>query len=180
MRFHGMHRATRQRQIILDEVRRAMDHPTADEIYARVRDRLPRVSLGTVYRNLDLLASSGEIVRLTPGRSQMRFDGNLTDHYHMTCVHCGRIEDIPLPPSDNPIELLEKMASYLTKYGVFGHQLEFVGVCPECASRGLGFPGMGADGSGDKHQSRKGLWTRKNQRDGQSTPPQGNRPRESS
>jgi Fe2+ or Zn2+ uptake regulation protein len=137
-------RSTRQRQVILEEVKRARNHPTADEIYERVRARLPRVSLGTVYRNLDLLAANGDIVKLVPGRNQMRFDGNLTAHYHMTCVHCGRIEDLHLAESDNPVDILETMTSHFTKYGVFGHKLEFMGVCAECTAKGRGFPGVDA------------------------------------
>ncbi|MBW1779528.1 MAG: transcriptional repressor [Deltaproteobacteria bacterium] len=133
-------RTTRQRQVILEEVRRSKSHPTADEIYDRVRAQLPRISLGTVYRNLDLLAANGEIVKLTPGRTQMRFDGNLNAHYHMTCIHCGRVEDLPISPSDSPIDILEQMTSHLTKYGVFGHKLEFVGVCSECAANGHRLP----------------------------------------
>lgn len=144
-------RNTRQRQVILDEVKRSGTHPTADEIYERVRTQLPRISLGTVYRNLDILAASGEIVKLAPGRTQMRFDGNLSAHYHMTCVHCGRVEDIPIAPSDNPVDILEQMTSHLTKYGVFGHKLEFVGVCSDCTAQGRTFPetvpmDSGADG----------------------------------
>jgi Fur family ferric uptake transcriptional regulator len=135
-------RSTRQRQVILEEVKRSRSHPTADEIYERVRSRLPRVSLGTVYRNLDVLAANGNIVKLAPGRTQMRFDGNVEAHYHMTCIHCGRIEDLALTASDNPMDILEKMTSHLTKYGVFGHKLEFVGICAECAAKGLGFPGV--------------------------------------
>jgi len=126
----------------LEEVKRSKTHPTADEIYERVRGRLPRVSLGTVYRNLDVLVANGDIVKLDPGRTQMRFDGNLEAHYHMTCIHCGRIQDLPLAGSDNPIEILQKMTSLLTKYGVFGHKLEFVGVCSECAAKGHSFPEM--------------------------------------
>ena len=133
-------RNTRQRQVILDEVKRSKRHPTADEIYERVRTQLPRISLGTVYRNLDILAASGEIVKLSPGKTQMRFDGNLTAHYHMTCVHCGRVEDLPIAPSDNPVDILEQVTNHLTKYGVFGHKLEFVGVCSDCTAKGCTFP----------------------------------------
>jgi Fur family ferric uptake transcriptional regulator len=158
-------RSTRQRQVILEEVKRSRIHPTADEIYERVRSRLPRVSLGTVYRNLDVLAANGDIVKLDPGRTQMRFDGNLEAHYHMTCIHCGRIEDLPLTASDNPIDILEKMTSHLTKYGVFGHKLEFVGVCAACAAKGFSFPGVDSlesgmhaenenDASGQKRERR--------------------------
>jgi len=148
-------RNTRQRQVILDVVKQSHRHPTADEVYEKVRAQLPRVSLGTVYRNLDVLAASGDIVRLAPGRTQMRFDGNLAPHYHMTCIHCGRVEDLPVAPSDNPVDILEKVTSHLTKYGVFGHKLEFVGVCAECKANGLTFPDFvlsDANGDGDEEE----------------------------
>jgi len=126
------HRMTRQRQVILEEIRNDKTHPTADEIYEKVRKRIPRISMGTVYRNLDMLASSGLIKRLEPGRSQMRFDGDITDHYHLTCVKCGRIEDILFESPENSIETLERALGHLTKYGVFGHRLEFFGLCSIC------------------------------------------------
>ncbi|MCF8143809.1 MAG: transcriptional repressor [Deltaproteobacteria bacterium] len=148
-----MHRSTRQRQVILDEVKRSRTHPTADEIYEKVRTRLPHVSLGTVYRNLDVLAANGDIVKLVLGRTQMRFDGNLDPHYHMSCIHCGRVEDLPMGMPENPMALLEKMTRHLTKYGVFGHKLEFVGVCTECSAKGLNFPG-GDDAESDCHPEK--------------------------
>jgi Fur family ferric uptake transcriptional regulator len=68
---------TRQRKVILEEIRKTDSHPTADELYQRVRQRLPHVSLGTIYRNLETLAASGLIQKLEMGGSQKRFDGNL-------------------------------------------------------------------------------------------------------
>ncbi len=125
-------RMSLQRQVILEEVRNAHAHLSADEIYARVRKRLPRVSLGTVYRNLDVLSSEGIIKKLEPGHSQMRFDGNTEDHYHITCIHCGKVEDAPTAPLDDTVEGLEKALGNLTRYGIFGHRLEFIGLCPAC------------------------------------------------
>lgn len=140
LRSELIQRMTRQRQIILNEVRHSKKHPTADEIYDSVRAKLPRISLGTVYRNLDVLAASGDIVKLELGRTQMRFDGNLDAHYHMTCIRCGRVEDLSFAPSDNPIDILDHVTSNLTKYGVFGHKLEFVGICSACAAKGHRLP----------------------------------------
>jgi Fe2+ or Zn2+ uptake regulation protein len=140
LRPNPKYRMTHQRQVILSEVRRSHDHPTADEIYEKVRKRLPRISMGTVYRNLDVLASCGLIERLEPGRPQMRFDGNVREHYHMTCARCGRIDDLPISPSDNPIERLENVMGNLTRYGIFGHKLEFIGLCSECLEKGYTYP----------------------------------------
>jgi Fur family ferric uptake transcriptional regulator len=123
---------THQRRVILNAVENSHDHPTADEIYEKVRETLPRISMGTVYRNLDLLASGGVIQRLGPGRPQMRFDGNIKDHYHITCIRCGAIEDVSVAPSNNSLENLENALGNLTKYGIFGHSLEFFGLCSEC------------------------------------------------
>jgi Fe2+ or Zn2+ uptake regulation protein len=129
------HRMTHQRQVILEEVEKDPSHPTADEIYARVRKRLPRISMGTVYRNLDILASCGLIHRLEPGLPQMRFDPVTNDHYHITCTQCGKIEDAPIESSDNALENLENALGRLTKHGIFGHKLEFVGLCRECLQK---------------------------------------------
>jgi Fe2+ or Zn2+ uptake regulation protein len=129
------YRMTHQRQVILEEVMKNLDHPTADEIYERVRRRLPRISMGTVYRNLDILASSGLISKLEPGLPQMRFDGKTKDHYHITCMRCGKIEDAYIEPLDDTIESLENTLGHLTKFGIFGHKLEFLGLCILCKER---------------------------------------------
>jgi Fur family ferric uptake transcriptional regulator len=126
---------THQRQVILEEIKKDPSHPTADEIYERVRKRLPRISMGTVYRNLDILSSCGLIHRLDPGLPQMRFDSVTHDHYHITCMQCGKIEDAPIEPSDNALENLENALGRLTKLGIFGHKLEFVGLCKECLQK---------------------------------------------
>lgn len=129
------YRMTHQRQVILEEIKRDPSHPTADEIYERVRKRLPRISMGTVYRNLDVLSSCGLIHRLEPGLPQMRFDSVILDHYHITCLECGKIEDAPIEPSDNALQNLENALGRLTKHGIFGHKLEFVGLCKECLQK---------------------------------------------
>jgi len=67
-------RKTEQRAVILDELRKCRNHPGADELYARVRGRLPRISLATVYRNLELMAARGLIRRLDPAAGSRRFD----------------------------------------------------------------------------------------------------------
>lgn len=129
-------RVTKQRQVILETMRELGGHPTADELYMEVKKKLPDISLGTVYRNLDILSSAGLIKKLEPEQHQMRFDCNVDDHYHLTCVECGRIEDIDIPISDDPMEILNKTVGNLSKYGIFGHRLEFFGLCSECRQKG--------------------------------------------
>jgi Fe2+ or Zn2+ uptake regulation protein len=130
------YRMTHQRKVILEVLRELESHPTADELYMKVREKIPRISLGTVYRNLDILATCGLIQRLEPGRTQMRFDGSVKEHCHLTCARCGRIEDVLVDPSDNPLVNLDNVMGHLTKYGIFGHRLEFFGLCSKCLSEG--------------------------------------------
>ena len=130
------HRMTQQRQIILDAVIRHQSHPTADEIYDEVRKTLPRISMGTVYRNLDMLASAGLIRKLDPGLPQMRFDKNPEEHYHLTCIRCGKIEDAEIKILKDSLDNLNNVIGNLTKYGIFGHKLEFIGLCSECKKEG--------------------------------------------
>ena len=86
---------TPQRQVILEELRKVNTHPSADEIYEMARKRLPRISLGTVYRNLEILSARGEIQKLEFGCSLKRFDGVAQDHYHIRCLDCDRVIDVP-------------------------------------------------------------------------------------
>ena len=90
-------RMTRQRMVILEELRKVKTHPTADELYAMVRTRMPRISLGTVYRNLDFLTESKEILKLESAGSIRRFDGDTRPHQHVRCRVCGKIGDV-IPP----------------------------------------------------------------------------------
>jgi Fur family ferric uptake transcriptional regulator len=121
-------RMTDQRQVILEEVRNAHTHPTADEVYEMVRRRLPRISLGTVYRNLETLSASGLIQKVGPPSGQMRFDGKTHNHYHIRCVSCGRVDDAPI----ETLGAVEKEIRNVSDYNILGHRLEFIGLCPEC------------------------------------------------
>ncbi|MCP4641536.1 MAG: transcriptional repressor [bacterium] len=121
-------RMTEQRRVILEEVRKAKSHPTADDVHEMVRKRLPNISLGTVYRNLDLLSESGEIQRIESSGTQYRFDGDMETHYHLRCNQCGRVDDL------GPIgfSVPENNAQGVRGYDIVGHRLEFIGVCPAC------------------------------------------------
>jgi Fur family ferric uptake transcriptional regulator len=88
--------------------------------------------MGTVYRNLDVLSSLGLINRLDPGSHQMRFDGKTQEHYHLTCMRCGGIEDAPIAPLRDSLDNIENALGNLTKFGIFGHKLEFIGLCSNC------------------------------------------------
>lgn len=127
-------RSSKQRQVILEELRKVKTHPTADEIYDMVRQRLPRVSLGTVYRNLELLSKAGMIMTLEYGSGRMRFDGTPQNHYHVRCVDCGRVDDVDLEVAPE----LERSVAGMVDYEVIGHRLEFLGRCPGCRTENNG------------------------------------------
>ena len=127
-----MIRLTTQRQIILEELSKIKTHPTASELYDMVRKRLPRIGLGTVYRNLELMADSGMILKLEVGGTQKRFDATTDQHYHIRCADCGRVDDISLPV----IKDLASEAAAITAYKIIGHHIEFTGICSACQKRG--------------------------------------------
>jgi Fur family ferric uptake transcriptional regulator len=124
---------TKQRRVILEELGAFESHPTADEIYERVRTRLPRVSLGTVYRNLELLSRCGIIRKLEIGGQQMRFDRDLHQHQHIRCLRCGRVDDVPGDPE--PTECDRDMLDS-TGYELVERRVEFLGFCPKCRDSG--------------------------------------------
>ena len=123
------HRLTRQRRVILDALSRVTTHPAADEIYQMVRRELPRISLGTVYRNLEVLSDLGLILTLTMGGNQRRYDGNPVQHYHIRCLGCDKVDDLPAKalPELSAIRGPEG-------YEVLGHRLEIIALCPKCRS----------------------------------------------
>ncbi len=131
---HTALRMTRQRQVIIEELRKVKSHPTADQIYERVRRRLRGISLGTVYRNLDLLSERGVILKLDLAGSQRRYDGNTDSHYHVRCMGCGRVDDAGV----EPVAELDKASRKVSGYRIIGHKLEFIGICPGCQRRRQG------------------------------------------
>jgi len=121
-------RFTPQRKAILEELNQLGTHPTADDLYEGVRRRMPKVSLGTIYRNLDILYNQGFIQKLHVAESQMRFDGNPDPHFHVHCTQCGRIADIFNCPDISHI-----LNELDTDFTIQGYSLIFHGLCPDCS-----------------------------------------------
>lgn len=121
-------RMTHQREVILEELRRVKTHPTADELYRLVRDRLPRISRATVYRNLEQLAEAGMVTKLFGTGNQKRFDGDTARHHHVRCVKCGRIADIRLVREPDA----EPEVADACGYRILDRQVDYLGICPEC------------------------------------------------
>jgi len=123
-----MRRTTKQREAIIRLIRTTSAHPTADQIYDAVRKEIPRISKGTVYRNLKALEEDGAVAVLNTNGFQSRYEIKQQSHYHFRCEKCGRVCDI-----DEPVlsELDEKVARK-TGFLVKSHQTEFRGLCKEC------------------------------------------------
>lgn len=121
-------RMTRQKKIILEEIKKHHGHPTADELHDKVRKRLPQISLATVYRNLEIMAKAGQISKLESRGRQKRFDWETSPHDHIHCLQCQKIDNIDT--TDNVDITLPGNKD--CGYKVFGHRFEFFGLCPEC------------------------------------------------
>ncbi len=124
-----MQKRSQQRELLLEILRSTTCHPDADWVFARMREKMPHVSLGTVYRNLSRLAEEGIILKLDVGQSADRFDGMAAPHYHLACKACGAVVDMPLPYTAQ----LDAAAERQSGCRIEGHSLLFFGKCPSCA-----------------------------------------------
>ena len=119
---------SKQRESIKNFLVTRYDHPTAETVYLNIRREFPNISLGTVYRNLNLLAEIGEIQKLSPGIGPDRFDGNPAPHYHFICRHCGCVMDLTVSGLDH----INILAGQDFDGEIEGHITYFYGACPSC------------------------------------------------
>ena len=119
---------SKQRDMIREVLMNRHDHPTADAVYRSVRIQYPSISLGTVYRNLTLLADLGEIQRLRVGDGVDHFDGDISPHCHFVCKSCGSIIDLKMDDVD---EFTETARRGFDGY-IEGHVTYFYGTCGDC------------------------------------------------
>lgn len=122
---------SRQREAIKDYLATSRSHPTADMVYMHVKKEFPNISLGTVYRNLNLLSDLGEILKLTTPDGGDRFDGQTHDHYHFHCRSCGCVYDIEVDP--DTISQINDLASSNFDGTIESHSLLFSGICSKCS-----------------------------------------------
>lgn len=120
-------RYSRQRELIYEAVLGSKEHPTAEMVYQWLKPANPNLSLGTVYRNLNLLAEEGILVRM-PFPVE-RYDGDTHPHSHFRCKGCGRVFDLMLG-YDGEIDAAAGRAS--PGFRIEGHDLTFSGMCREC------------------------------------------------
>lgn len=119
---------SRQREAIKEFLMTRTDHPTADTVYTCLRQEFPNISLGTVYRNLSLLESIGEIARISTGNGADHYDGTTSQHQHFICTCCHNVFDIETENLDSIMEIAARnFAGRIEAY-----QTSFYGVCENC------------------------------------------------
>lgn len=124
---------SRQRESIKACLMNRHDHPTADTLYMSIREEFPNISLGTVYRNLNLLVELGEVRKLSCGEGADRFDADTAPHYHFICKSCGEVHDLPMETLDT----MNQAAQEYCDGQVDSHITYFYGTCGNCLKEGL-------------------------------------------
>ena len=131
LRAHD-HRITPQRLAILKVLAASDGHPSVDQIYARVKNDFPTTSLATVYKNVALMKSLGEVLELGFSDDCNRYDGNKPyPHPHLVCTRCKKIIDPDL-------SMLQDLTAELTQetgFRILNHRMDFFGICPGCQGK---------------------------------------------
>jgi Fur family peroxide stress response transcriptional regulator len=123
-------RETRQRKVVYETIRATHSHPTADWIFEKVRHSVPKISLGTVYRNLSVLKDEGMVREIYGNDRRAHYDATTTAHAHFICSECGGILDVHSQGS-----LAWQSLKELVGCEVMDQRVEFIGVCPACRHR---------------------------------------------
>lgn len=122
---------SRQRESIKEYLNSSCEHPTADMVYMSVRQEFPNISLGTVYRNLNLLADLGEAIKITTPNGGDRFDGRTAPHYHFCCTKCGNVIDLDLKELTHVNEAANENFDGIIE----SHSMMFYGTCSDCIKK---------------------------------------------
>lgn len=121
-------RYSKQRELIYDTLLQSREHPSAEMIYQSLKSGFPSLSLGTVYRNLNLLVEEGRAIRIPSAVN--RYDGDIHEHPHLFCTTCETLYDISLPVDHDLDAAVETLGHRISRY-----ELIFTGVCSHCFSR---------------------------------------------
>lgn len=119
---------SKQRELVLKTLQENMIHPTADQVYELIRKEMPKISLATVYRNLNQLAEKGIIHRISGLNGSVHFDHNIEKHYHFICTKCNKVYDVPYRVAP---DLAQKLAEY-TGLEAESYDVAFRGICNHC------------------------------------------------
>lgn len=123
-------RMTLQRQAVLDVVRRSHDHPTAMEVFERVRAEHPTLAYSTVYTALGALVEAGLVTEMRIGRHPTRYDGRTEHHHHLVCTGCGRVVEVEADLCHCRLDAIAEA----TGFRVTEARIELQGLCPACQS----------------------------------------------
>ena len=124
---------SRQREAIKNYLMATKEHPTADEVYMNVKQEFPNISLGTVYRNLNLLTDIGEAIKISTPNGGDRFDGKLEPHNHFLCTKCGRLLDLELDMQS--IDEVNRLAAENFDGVITSSSTLFYGECSDCIKK---------------------------------------------
>ncbi|MFW5710825.1 MAG: Fur family transcriptional regulator [Spirochaetota bacterium] len=116
------------RDRIKDLLLQTEEHPTAAWVFDRLREEFPRVAIGTVYRNLNVLVSEGVVKNIKFDDPTEHYDANTSKHYHFICEKCGAIRDLPLPVDTQ----MERKVEDQTGFEIRKHRIDFYGLCDAC------------------------------------------------
>lgn len=119
---------TRQRAAVFDYLTGVEHHPTAEEVYLAVKGKLPKISLATVYKNLEALVACGAASKLTYGDGAARYDIRTDHHYHTRCLECGKVSDLDAAEGEELLKHLKPAGGFRVK----DYRLELLGYCREC------------------------------------------------
>ena len=121
---------SRQRQAVKDYLTSTKEHPTADTVYLNVKQEYPNISLGTIYRNLNLLTDMGEAIKISTAEGKDRFDGNPAPHNHFHCAACNQVLDLDLDMLH--IDKINQVANDGFSGIITSSATMFYGTCSNC------------------------------------------------
>jgi len=121
-------KVTPQRLAIYDALLKTKAHPSAEMIFTTLQPMYPTMSLATVYKTIEILKEMGMVQTLNVGEDSFRYDADMSDHAHVRCLQCGRVDDLHGVDHSEFIEAVEKT----TAYKLTGQQFYFFGKCPDC------------------------------------------------
>lgn len=127
LRVQGVH-LTSQRAAVFDYLCGVDHHPTAEEVFFAVKEKLPRISLATVYKNLEALVKHQAVSKLSYGDSSARYDIRTDHHYHSRCLGCGGLWDLDAKNGSEWLRQVKPQAGFEVK----DYRLEVLGYCRDC------------------------------------------------
>ena len=119
------------KRIIMNILKDNPVHPNVNELYLMVKHEYPEVGIATIYRNLENMATEGEVLKFNTDEQYDRFDATIKPHYHMICTRCGQVYDIPA----EIICGLEESVDAMTGHRIESYKLVFKGICKECLDK---------------------------------------------